>query len=177
MDEPSLPLQARDNVAVSLTLEDGSAATLTYVASGAPSVPKERLEAFAGGRAGILDDYTSLALHGDDGLRTETAATQDKGHGEEVVAFLEAVRSGTPAVPLDEIENVSLAALAVVESLRSGATVAIRGLRDGGNLAGIDRSAERTSDGPTEGRPRSPDERQENVGGHRDQDEVGEEHR
>jgi predicted dehydrogenase/threonine dehydrogenase-like Zn-dependent dehydrogenase len=177
MDEPSLPMQARDNVAVSVTLDDGSAATVTYVAAGASSVPKERLEAFAGKRTGILDDYTSLELHGDDGPRTEKAAAQDKGHVEEVAAFLDAVRRGVPLVALEEIENVSLAALAVVESLRSGATVGVRALRDSGDIAGVDRPAERARDRPTEERPRSPHERQDDVGSHRDQDEVGEEHR
>jgi polar amino acid transport system substrate-binding protein len=177
MDEPSLPMQARDNVAVSVTFDDGSAATLTYVAAGAPSVPKERLEAFAGERTGILDDYTSLELHGDDGPRTAKSATQDKGHTDEVVAFLEGIKSGVPPVALKEIENVSLAALAVVESLRSGATIGVRGVHDSGDLAGVGRPAERAVDRPTEERPRSPHERQEDVGRHRDQDEVGEEHR
>jgi polar amino acid transport system substrate-binding protein len=129
MDEPSLPMQARDNVAVSITLDDGSAATLTYVAAGASSIPKERLEAFASERTAILDDYTSLELHGNDGPLTESSAAQHKGHAEEVRAFLESVRSGVPPVPLEEIENVSLAALAVVESLQSGATVMVRHVR------------------------------------------------
>jgi polar amino acid transport system substrate-binding protein len=177
MDEASLPMQARDNVAVSVTFEDGSAATITYVAAGASSVPKERLEAFAGERTGILDDFTSLELHGDGDARSEKSATQDKGHTEEVQAFLEGVRNGVPPVALEEVENVSLAALAVVESLRSGATVAIRSVGDRGDLAGVGRSAERASDGPAEERPRTPHERQDDVGGHRDQDEVGEENR
>jgi predicted dehydrogenase len=127
-DDPSLPMQARDNVVVNLTFENGSVGTITYAAGGAESVPKERLEAFAGGRTGILDDYTSLELHGDGDPRKETSRAQDKGHSEEVRAFLEGVRSGVPPLPLDEIGNVSLAALAVVESLRSGSTVAVRGI-------------------------------------------------
>ena len=128
-DDPSLPLQARDNVAVSVTLEGGSVGTVTYAAAGAASVPKERLEVFAGTRTAILDDYQSLELHGDGRPRTETSRAQDKGHAEEVRAFIEGVRSGQAPIPLTEIENVSLAALAVVESLRSGATVRVRSLR------------------------------------------------
>jgi predicted dehydrogenase len=176
MDEPSLPMQARDNVAVSITFDDGSAATITYVAAGASSVPKERLEAFAGERTGILDDFTTLELHGDSAPRTEKSATQDKGHSEEVLAFLRGVQTGLPPVPLEEIENVSLAALAVVESLRSGATVGVRSGRDRGDLAGVG-PAERAGDGPTEERARTPHERQDDVGSHREEDEVGEEHR
>ena len=125
-DDPSLPVQARDNVVVNLTFTDGSVGTITYAAGGAESVPKERLEAFAGGRTGILDDYTSLDLHGDGAPRKETARAQDKGHAEEIRAFVEGIKSGVPPLSLDEIENVSLAALGVVESLRSGSTVALR---------------------------------------------------
>jgi hypothetical protein len=51
---------------------------------------------------------------------------QQKGHREEVVAFLEAVRTGQPSVPLPELANVTLATLAVVESMRTGAAVAVR---------------------------------------------------
>jgi predicted dehydrogenase len=128
-DDPALPVQARDNVVVSVTLEGGSVGTVTYAAAGAPSVPKERLEVFAGTQTAILDDYRSLELHGDGGPRTETSRAQDKGHAEEIRAFLEGVRTGIAPIALHEIENVSLAALAVVESLRSGATVRVRSLR------------------------------------------------
>jgi predicted dehydrogenase len=174
MDEPSLPMQARDNVAVSLTLDDGSAATLTYVAAGAASVPKERLEAFAGERTANLDDFTSLELHGDGDQRTERSAAQDKGHTEEVLVFLEAVRTGVPPVALEEIENVSLAALAVVESLRSGATVRVGNVPDRGNLVGAGRPIDGATDRPA--KAQAPHGGQDDVGRHRDENEVGEEH-
>jgi predicted dehydrogenase len=124
--DPSLPLQARDNVVVSVTLGDDSAGTIAYVAAGSVSVPKERLEAFAGRRTAILDDYRTLELYDDGHQRKQRSRHQDKGHGDEIQAFLEGVRSGVLPVGLEEIENVSLAALAVVESLQTGATVAVR---------------------------------------------------
>jgi hypothetical protein len=39
------------------------------------------------------------------------------------VAFLEAARTGQPAVRLHEIDNVTLAILPIVESLRTGSPV------------------------------------------------------
>ena len=128
LDEPSLPLQARDNVVVNVTLGDGSVGTISYVAAGSASVPKERLEVFAGTRTAILDDYRSLELHQNGQIHKQESRRQDKGHQHEVRAFVDAVLSGVPPVALDEIENVSLAALATVESLRTGATVAVRGV-------------------------------------------------
>ncbi|MDP9276263.1 MAG: Gfo/Idh/MocA family oxidoreductase, partial [Chloroflexota bacterium] len=126
IDEPSLPLQARDNVVVNVTLDDGSVGTISYVAAGSAALPKERLEVFAGAQTAVLDDYRSLELYDDGGLRKQESRQQDKGHRDEVRAFLQSVRTGTSPVALDEMGNVSLAAIAVVESLRTGATVSVR---------------------------------------------------
>ncbi len=118
------PAQARDNVVVSLRHADGSLGTILYAAESAAGIGKERIEAFSRAGIGVLDDYRTLALHGE---RQETvkSRTQDKGHRNEVAAFVQAVRDGRAPVPVSEIANVSLATLAVVESLRTGAPVRI----------------------------------------------------
>jgi predicted dehydrogenase/threonine dehydrogenase-like Zn-dependent dehydrogenase len=120
---PDLPVQARDRVAVILTFSDGSIGTILYVADGSPAVPKERIEAYTVDRTGILDDYRSLDLFGPTGKRTSRPRQQDKGHQQEVEAFLRGIEHGVPPVALDEIANVSLATLAVVESLRTSRPV------------------------------------------------------
>jgi len=117
------PVQARDNVAVDLTFVDGSIGSILYVADGSPALPKERLEGYASNRSGILHDYRSLELFGPAGKRRVRPRRRDKGHAQEVDAFVRAVESGEPPVPLDEVANVSLATLAVVESLRTGRPV------------------------------------------------------
>lgn len=129
---PERPLQARDNVCVTLGFENGSVGTILYVADGSPKVPKERVEAFAGQRTAILDDYVTLSLFGPAGQETVKGGAQDKGHAAEVEAFLGGVTSGTAPVALGEIANVSLATLAIVESLRTGRAVAIGRLPSAG---------------------------------------------
>jgi predicted dehydrogenase len=126
VDEPSLPLQARDNVVVNVTLDNGSVGTISYAAAGSTAIPKERLEVFAGAQTAIVDDYRSLELYREGDLLRRESKRPDKGHRDEVRAFLGAVRGGVSPVSLDETANVSLAALAVVESLQTGATVAVR---------------------------------------------------
>lgn len=120
------PVQANDNVTISLRHAEGSLSTIVYVAESAPSVGKERLEAFAPGTIGLLHDFKALELHGSQTERVRPRR-QEKGHVEEVRAFLEAVRTGRPSIPLEELENVSLAALAAVESMRTHALVDIDG--------------------------------------------------
>ena len=116
------PIQARDSVGVNLTFVEGSIGTILYVADGSPAVPKERLEAYSAGRTGILDDYRRLELLGPRRRRT-VRSRRDKGHEQEVDAFLRAVERGEPAVALEEVANVSLATLAVIESMRTARPV------------------------------------------------------
>jgi predicted dehydrogenase/threonine dehydrogenase-like Zn-dependent dehydrogenase len=118
-------LQTTDNVIVSVKHADGSVGSVVYVARSAPSIAKERLEAFGPGGIGILDDYRSLELHGPAGKRGRTERRQEKGHREEVAAFLGGVRTGTAPVPLADVVNVSRATLAAVESMRTGLPVRV----------------------------------------------------
>jgi predicted dehydrogenase len=117
------PIQCRDNLVVSLSFANGSAGSVTYVAEGSARVPKERLEVFSDTRTGILDDYARLEIYGPDGVKKREERGQDKGHKAEIDAFLRGAESGELPVPLPEIENVSLATLAVIESLRTGTTI------------------------------------------------------
>jgi predicted dehydrogenase len=120
-----LPIQAWDNLAVTLAFEDRSVATITYVSDGSGKLGKERLELFSGSETAVLDDYQSATFYTPEGINATKPAAQDKGHRAEIVAFLEGVRSGRPPIPLDDLENVTLATLATVESLRTGGPVTI----------------------------------------------------
>jgi predicted dehydrogenase len=120
-----LPVQARDNVAITLGFANGSVGSILYVADGSGRVPKERLEAFSASRSAILDDYRALELFGADGAQSRRRRGQEKGHGVEIDAFLRGAEQGHAPVPLSEVANVSLATLAAVESLRTGQTIRV----------------------------------------------------
>src|SRR5690606_16251871 len=59
-----------DKVSITLGFADGSFGTILYLANGAPSFPKERIEAFAGARVLQLDNFRTLRASGWPGLRT-----------------------------------------------------------------------------------------------------------
>lgn len=118
------PAQAQDNVAVTLRHENGSLGTIVYVPYSAAGVGKERIEAFGLAGVGVLDDYRVLDLHGDETHRVKNHQ-QQKGHREEIAAFVDGVRAGRAPVALSEVVNVSVATLAVVESIRTGAPVRV----------------------------------------------------
>ena len=121
-----LPLQALDNVVLTVKLADGSVGSITYTAVSAPGVGKERLEVFAAGRVAVLDDYRSLELHDGSGRKPWRPREQLKGHREEVRAFLEGMRAGIAPIALADQANVTLATLAAVESMRTGAPVRLQ---------------------------------------------------
>jgi len=119
----SRAVQAYDNFLLTLRFADGSVGSLVYVSDGSGRVPKERIEGFCGTRTAVLDDYHALDLYNGHRHDRRRLKTRDKGHREEIEAFLRATRTGDPALALGEIDNVMLATLAIVESLRTGRSV------------------------------------------------------
>jgi polar amino acid transport system substrate-binding protein len=116
------PIQARDNVIAGLAFADGSVGTILYAADVGPGVPKELIEVHSDARSGSIDDFRELHLYPSSGSK-HRGRVQHKGHQEEIAAFLEGIRTGEAPVDLEEIVNVSVATLAIVESLRTGETV------------------------------------------------------
>jgi polar amino acid transport system substrate-binding protein len=115
----------RDNLAAVLRFAGGSVGTLIYAANGDKDLGKERLEGFGGGRAAVLEDFHTLRLYGSGPARTRRAAP-DKGHAAEMAALVRAVRAGEAApVPLAEAAHATRVTFAIVESLETGAVVAL----------------------------------------------------
>ncbi len=116
-----------DNVVLTFTFPDGSLGTVTYVANGDKSFPKERVEVFAGGRVAVLDDFRSLEMIHNGNRRIERSRLrQDKGHRGIWEAFTDAIiEGGQPPIPYDHLFGVTEATFAAVEALRSGERVSI----------------------------------------------------
>lgn len=114
-----------DDVVATLKFSDGSLATIIYTGKGDTSLPKERIEVFCGGRAAVLDDFTKLSLAAKGSTRT-TSASQDKGHSQQMAAFINALKTGgAPPIDQNELIETSAATIAVVESLRTGERISV----------------------------------------------------
>ncbi len=110
-----------DNVILNFTFPDGSIGSIAYLANGDKAFPKERVEVFAGGRVGVLDDYRFLELMHNGKRKTERSRLrQDKGHRAEWEVFAEFVMAGgKPPIPYEQIFGVTYATFATVEALRT----------------------------------------------------------
>ncbi len=114
-----------DDLSITLDFADGSLATIAYTALGDTAFSKELIECYAGGSVVTIDDFRSLAIAADGKVtRPRKSARQDKGHEAELTAFVAAAAAGGPApVAETELFETSLATIAVLDSLQSGAAV------------------------------------------------------
>lgn len=109
-----------DKAAITLGFADGSFGTIFYLANGAASFPKERVEVFAAGRVLQLDNFRKLKGYGWPGFKRMNLWKQDKGQNACAAAFLAAVEQGasTP-IPAEEIFEVARVSIKAAEILRN----------------------------------------------------------
>lgn len=120
----------RDGGIVTLEFEERSVATIHYITTNHPGLPKESIEVHVGERSLILENYRTLSGRGFDSFEKEQLhplayrirgllpvmaelkfEEPDKGHRDAVAAFLEAVENGTPSpIPFwDAVESNRIA--------------------------------------------------------------------
>lgn len=116
-----------DNVVLTLTYPDGSLGTVSYLANGDKSFPKERVEVFAGGRVAVLDDFRSLeTAHNGRRQVQRSRLRQDKGFQAIWEAFTDAIiNGGQPPIPYEQIFGVTQATFDAIKALRTGEKVTI----------------------------------------------------
>ena len=116
-DAPGMVI-TEDKASITLGFEDGSFGTILYLANGAASFPKERVEVFTAGRVLQLDNFRKLRGFGWPGFSKMNLWKQDKGQNACSAAFLQAIESGVPAIPVEEIFEVARVTIEVAEQLR-----------------------------------------------------------
>ncbi len=107
---------ACDCASMNLKFTDGSIATIHYLANGHKAFPKERVEIFAGGNVIQCDNFrVSKNLATGKSFKTRY---QDKGHSEEILAFLNCVKHGGDwPISLDEQLEVSRVAIQLAQQV------------------------------------------------------------
>lgn len=108
-----------DKATITLGFADGSFGTIHYLANGASSFPKERIEVFAAGRVLQIDNFRRMTGFGWPGFGKMNLFRQDKGQAAGAAAFLHSVRSGVPCIPIEEIFEVSRITIEAAEILRN----------------------------------------------------------
>jgi predicted dehydrogenase len=118
----------RDNLLVTIEYDNGSLASVAYVAGGNKGAGKEMLEIHGGGLAARMDDFRTLTIHQPSGVLVTRKAwlRQDKGHRGEWRAFAGYLAgTGADPMPFDGIVASMRATLAAARSLDEGRPVEI----------------------------------------------------
>jgi predicted dehydrogenase len=116
-DAPGITI-TEDKATITLGFEDGSFGTILYLANGAASFPKERVEVFVAGRVLQLDNFRKLKGFGWPGFSKMNLWKQDKGQRACAAAFLDAIQNGIPAICPSEIFEVARVTIEVAKLLR-----------------------------------------------------------
>jgi hypothetical protein len=67
-----------------------------------------------------MNDFSELKVYGKT-VKTESSGKQDKGHKNELAAFIEAIETGkTSPIPFEGIHNTTLATIKTLESVMNG---------------------------------------------------------
>jgi predicted dehydrogenase/threonine dehydrogenase-like Zn-dependent dehydrogenase len=116
-----------DNVVLTFTFPDGSVGTFSYLSNGDKILPKERVEAFAGGRVAVLNDFRTLELIRSGRRQViRSRLRQDKGHKAEWEAFAAAIAAGgPPPIAYEQLFGVTEATFGAMEALRNRTRVSI----------------------------------------------------
>lgn len=115
-----------DNLTILLRFQDGSIGTITYVSNGDPAFSKERLEVFGGSQVGIIDNWRTLQIQGQGKqIRQKCWLQAEKGHPQEMAAFIAGIRSGQSPIPFDSQVATTRATFAIQQAVRTGGSIPI----------------------------------------------------
>ncbi|MEO4015017.1 bi-domain-containing oxidoreductase [Pseudomonas rossensis] len=117
-DAPGIDI-TEDKASITLAFEDGSFGTIIYVANGASSFAKERVEVFTAGRVLQLDNFRKLKGFGWPDFKKFNLWKQDKGQNNCAANFMSAIQIGKPAIPVDEVFEVARVSIEVATLLRN----------------------------------------------------------
>jgi predicted dehydrogenase len=117
-----------DNVILNIKFKDGSIGTLSYLSNGNKSYPKEQMNLFCEGKVYELDNYKKVNGYGSSSMKKWS---QDKGHKEEMIGFVENIKNSEEnLISLESLINTTLATFAHVKSLEENREVKINELEN-----------------------------------------------
>ena len=119
IDTSSQKIKPDDNIAITVKFDNGSVGSLTYLANGDKSLPKEMIEVFSGGKIGRIHDFRGGDLH--KGNKLIRLKLSGKGHREEVHAFLTSLKDNTPSpISFESIYLTTKVMFKIIDSLNTG---------------------------------------------------------
>jgi predicted dehydrogenase len=120
------PQGLRDNLAVSLKMDNGAVASITYASNGDKSFPREEVQVFAGASVCVIENFRTVRFSSGGKKTVHRALTVDRGHREELQSTIAALTLNEPS-PIDfkSLVATTIATFAIEESLSTGEAIEI----------------------------------------------------
>jgi hypothetical protein len=120
------PQGLRDNLAISLKMDNGAVASITYASNGDKSFPREEVQAFAGGSVCVIDNFRTIRFVTAGKKTAHRALRVDRGHREELQSTIAALTLNEPSpIEFKSLVATTLATFAIEESLSTGEAIEI----------------------------------------------------
>jgi len=117
----------QDNFLTTIDFENGSIASIAYMANGSRSAGKEYIELFSAGRSIFMHDFKRMDLYGSSKKTRRAIFKQDKGHAALWDAFVKAVKDQSPPpIPYESLLLSSYTTLAAARSMQEAKPVTIK---------------------------------------------------
>lgn len=124
--EPDFAPELAQSFSATLRCSNGALASIIYAGSGDTRLPKERIEGYGGGVAAVLDDFRRLDVY-QGGKKKSFRGRGDKGHRAQLDCFLKTIQGAIEPPSLETYLAPTRATLALVDSIRTGRPVEVRG--------------------------------------------------
>ena len=110
--------QLMDTLSIILKFDNGSIANISYFSNGSKKVPKELIEVFSSENTWIIDDFKKM-FFASRSVKKYKLSKQDKGHKNEIEAFMYSVKNGTSSpISFEDIYISTKTTFAVLESIK-----------------------------------------------------------
>jgi len=124
--EESGQFLAEDNLSITLKMANGSVGTITYVANGDKSFPRERVEVFYNNSVSVIDNFKTAVYSENGKVYKKRSFNVDRGHEKEFEMFFKAIKEGKPnPVQVNDYIYTTLATFAIERSIVEGKPVKV----------------------------------------------------
>lgn len=118
-------VENKDNINVIIKFNDGSVGSISYLANGDMSVPKEYCEIHSMGKTAIMHDFKNVEFYNNGKIKRQKF-NGSKGHKEEIEHFLNVINGKEkPTLAFESIYLTTLTTFKILESLQKAEPVVI----------------------------------------------------
>ena len=120
------PQGLRDNLTISMKMDNGAAVTITYASNGDKSFQREEVQVFAGGAVCVINNFKSVNFISSGKQKVKKSLEVDRGYVDEIRAVYEALKNGAPSpIGFKSLVATTLATFAIEESITTGEAVEV----------------------------------------------------